>query len=64
MKVDELKKLSDADLLVKLDEIKLEIENKRLAIQNNTFKDTSILSKLRKDTARINTILNERKNNE
>ena len=64
MKVEELKKLSDADLSVKLDEIKLEIENKRLAIQNNTFKDTSILSKLRKDTARINTILNERKNNE
>ena len=64
MKVDELKKLSDADLSLKLDEIKLEIENKRLAIQNNTFKDTSILSKLRKDTARINTILNERKNNE
>ena len=64
MKVDELKKLSDADLSEKLDEIKLEIENKRLAIQNNTFKDTSILTKLRKDTARINTILNERKNNE
>jgi ribosomal protein L29 len=64
MKVEELKKISDADLLIKLDEIKLEIENKRLAIQNNTFKDTSILSKLRKDTARINTILNERKNNE
>ena len=64
MKVEELKKLSDADLSVKLDEIKLEIENKRLAIQNNTHKDTSILTKLRKDTARINTILNERKNNE
>ena len=64
MKVEELKKLSDADLSEKRDEIKLEIENKRLAIQNNTFKDTSILSKLRKDTARINTILNERKNNE
>ena len=64
MKVEELKTLSDADLSVKLDELKLEIENKRLAIQNNTFKDTSILSKLRKDTARINTILNERKNNE
>ena len=64
MKVEELKTLSDADLSVKLDELKLEIENKRLAIQNNTFKDTSILFKLRKDTARINTILNERKNNE
>ena len=64
MKVEELKKISDADLSEKLDQIKVEIENKRLAIQSSTFKDTSILSKLRKDTARINTILNERKNNE
>jgi len=64
MKVDEIKKLSNEDLLEKLTELKVEIEDKRLAIQNNTHKDTSILSKLRKDTARINTILNERKNNE
>ena len=64
MKVDELKKISDADLSEKLYQTKIEIENKRLAIQSSTFKDTSILSKLRKDTARINTILNERKNNE
>ena len=64
MKMDELKKLSDSELSGKLVELKTELQDKRLAVQNNTEKNTSLLSKLRKDTARIYTIMNERKNNE
>jgi ribosomal protein L29 len=64
MKIEELKKLSDTELSEKLVELKSELQDKRLAVQNNTEKNTSLLTKLRKDTARIYTIMNERKNNE
>ena len=48
----------------KLSELNVEYIDKKLSIHNNTLKDTSVLKKIQKDTARIKTILSERKNNE
>tara|TARA_S200000501_G_C20467823_1_gene588040 strand:- start:309 stop:503 length:195 start_codon:yes stop_codon:yes gene_type:complete len=47
-----------------LTELKIQYVDKKLAIYNNTEKDTTVLSKIKKDTARIHTIINERKNHE
>ncbi len=47
-----------------LTELKTQYVDKKLAIYNNTEKDTTVLSKIKKDTARIHTIINERKNHE
>ena len=62
MKIEEVKKLSDDQLSEKLVELKSDYLEKKLGVLNNTIKDTSLLSKLRKDTARVKTIINERKN--
>ena len=48
----------------KLIELNTQYLDKKLGINNNTEKDTSVLNKIKKDTARIKTILSERKNNE
>ena len=45
-------------------ELNTQYLDKKLGINNNTEKDTSVLNKIKKDTARIKTILSERKNNE
>ena len=64
MKVNDLRKLKDEELNGKLDELKSEYLDKKFAILNNSLSDTSVLSKIRKDTARIRTIITERKNHE
>ena len=61
MKFKELKKLNNDELNLKLNEFKDQYLDKKLSILNNSLSDTSVLRKLRKDTARIYTILNERK---
>ena len=48
----------------KLTDLNVEYIDKKMSIHNNTLKDTSVLKKIQKDTARIKTILSERKNNE
>ena len=64
MKVNELRKLDDNGLQQKLNELSEEYLDKKFAILNNSLSDTSVLNKLRKDTARIRTIISERKNHE
>ena len=64
MKVNELRKLKDDELKSKLNELSVDYLDKKLAILNNSLSDTSVLNKIRKDTARIRTILNERKDHE
>mgnify|MGYP001239822366 FL=1 len=64
MKVNDLRKLKDEELNGKLDELKSEYLDKKFAILNNSLSDTSVLNKIRKDTARIRTIITERKNHE
>ena len=61
MTYKEKKKLDDKELILKLEENKKEYIDKKLAILNNQLQDTSVLSKIKKDTARIKTLLNERK---
>ena len=61
MKYKELIELTTDDLTEKLIELKKEYVDKKIATNNNSLKDTSSLGKIRKDTARIYTIINERK---
>ena len=61
MSIKEFKTLSDEELAAKVIELKNEYFEKKLSVLNNTLTDTSILNKLRKDTARVKTIINERK---
>ena len=62
MKINDLRKLKDDELKTKLTDLSTEYLDKKFAILNNSLSDTSVLHKIRKDTARINTIINERKN--
>ena len=64
MKINDLRKLKDNELQDKLEELKVEYLDKKFAILNNSLSDTSVLRKIKKDTARIHTILNERKDHE
>ena len=64
MKTADIRKLKDEELINKLQELKADYLDKKMAILSNSEKDTSVLNKIRKDTARINTVLNERNNHE
>jgi len=61
MKASELISLSDSELADKLKTLKTSLLDLRLSILYNSEKDTSKVRKLKKETARIYTILNERK---
>ena len=67
MKIDEklkkLRALSDEELTKKIIESKKELFNLRLTISKGTLEKSSKVDELRKDIARMKTILNERKNN-
>ena len=56
MKKYDLKKLNESELKSKLDELKSEYLDKKFKIYNNSHTDTSVLVKLRRDTARIYTV--------
>ncbi|MBO4245474.1 MAG: 50S ribosomal protein L29 [Bacilli bacterium] len=62
MKVSELRKLSDKDLVKKIQESKKELFDLRLKQSTGSLDKPSKVRELRKDVARMNTILNERKN--
>jgi ribosomal protein L29 len=64
MKINDLRKLKDEELKSKLTDLSTEYLDKKFSILNNSLSDTSVLQKIRKDTARIRTIINERKNHE
>jgi len=61
MKVNELRKLSDKDLVKKIQESKKELFDLRLKQSTGNLDKPSKVRELRKDVARMNTILNERK---
>ncbi len=63
MKVEELRKLTDAELIAKISETKKELFNLRLKKATGQLDKPSDVSKLRKSVARMKTILNERKLN-
>ncbi len=61
MKVRELRKLEINDLNKKLDELRNKSRELRFSITNNQLKDVRNLRSVKKDIAKILTILNEKK---
>lgn len=63
MEIKELRKLSDADLKAKIREAKEELFTKRMQHANGTLEKPVQLKTLRRDVARMKTILKEREIN-
>jgi large subunit ribosomal protein L29 len=61
MTVNELRALSEDDLVSKLADLKNEYLDAKLSIFSGALKDTSKLRKLRNTIARAKTTINERK---
>lgn len=62
-KLKELRALDDKELNKRISESKKELFDLRLKISTGTLEKPSRVDELRKDIARMKTILNERKNN-
>ena len=62
-KLKELRKLSDEELNKKIVESKKELFDLRLKISTGTLEKPSRVDEVRKDIARMKTILNDRKKN-
>lgn len=62
MKVSELRKLSTEELNKKVDESKVELFNLRLKQSTGSLEKPSKIHELRKNIARMKTILSERAN--
>lgn len=60
MKVDQIRGLSDEEIIARLDEAREEIMNLRFQQATGELLDTSQLGKIRKNIARFETILKER----
>ena len=60
MDIKEIRKLSDAELKIKIRETKEELFTKRMQQANGTLEKPTELKKLRKDVAKMKTILRER----
>ena len=64
MKINELRKLSTEELNNKISESKRELLDLRLKNATGALEKPSKLRELKKDVARMKTIINERKNEE
>jgi len=64
MKLKDLRKLKSDELKAKVNDLNIEYLDKKFSILNNSLSDTSVLRKIKRETARIHTILNERKGHE
>lgn len=63
LKINEIRKLSSEDLKKKITETKEELFNKRMQQANGTLEKPVELRELRRDVARMKTILKERELN-
>ncbi|ABP94275.1 MULTISPECIES: 50S ribosomal protein L29 [Metallosphaera] len=63
-RVSELRKLSEEDLKKRLEELKADLLKRKAEARMGTIKNTSSIRNIRKDIARIYTILSEKKRNE
>lgn len=61
MKVSEIRNLTDEQLNVKLKDLKTELFNLRFSQATNNLANPMQIHNIKKDIARINTILRERK---
>lgn len=59
MKATELKELSTAELNEKLDDLKKELFNLRFQLAVNQLENTARLKSVKKDIARVKTVLRE-----
>lgn len=59
MKPDEIRKMSTEDRLRKLEELRLELIKLRMQAKMGLLKDTAKIRNIKKDIARILTIINE-----
>ena len=64
MKSKEINKLSNDELVNKLDKLKKDLFNMRFKKTNGPIEDSSLISRTRKDVAKILTKLNKKKQNE
>lgn len=60
MKASEIRALTTAELRTRLDQAYQELFNLRFQVATNQLKDTSGLRRVRRDIARLKTILRER----
>ena len=64
MKAKELRNLTSEELLAKLDEFKSELFSLRFQLATGQLQNTARIKMVKKDIARVKTILAERKLNE
>ena len=60
MKADEIRKMSEEDLLKKKSELREELGNLNFQHELRPLEDTSRLKMIRKNIARIKTVMNEK----
>ena len=63
MKINEIRKMSSEDLKKKITETKEELFNKRMQQANGTLEKPAQLKSLRRDVAKMKTVLKERELN-
>ncbi len=63
MDIKEIRKLSDADLKAKIIKTKEELFTKRMQQASGTLENPTILRRLRRDVAKMKTVLRERELN-
>lgn len=64
MKAKELRNLSNEELAVKLDEFKGELFSLRFQLATGQLQNTARINTVKKDIAKVKTVLTERKLNE
>ena len=64
MKAKELRDLKSEELIVKLNDFKIELFSLRFQLANGQLENTARIKMVKKDIARVKTILAERKLNE
>ncbi len=61
MKIDKIREMSSPDLEKELGELKSELFKLKFSLATNGLENTSKIKEVRRDIAKINTILTERK---
>lgn len=61
MKIDKIREMSSPDLEKELGELKTELFKLKFSLATNGLENTSRVKEVRRDIAKINTVLTERK---
>ena len=61
MKIDKIREMSSPDLEKELGELKTELFKLKFSLATNGLENTSKIKEVRRDIAKINTVLTERK---